>query len=607
MFPVRPRRDAGWLAGPRRAGARGRAATAAVAVAVAVTGCAAVPTSGAVQQFGGAAQNGPAGPGGSAQPVPEPPGQGWTPQEIVLGFLSASASFANNHAVAREYLDPSAESDWKPSWAVTVVSSAGQGTPVPEMKQFVANEHGGPTMRVVVYGQQVATVADTGQFLATAESHKTSATFDLTKNSEGQWRIIAPLPANLLISQQDFQRVYQSRDIYFLGGSGQTLVPDPVFVPEEDTNAQLATGLANALLKDPKGWLQGAVTTAFPHGVSAEVKINGPNATVDLVGKGATANRRQQQQMAAQLTWTLASGPIQSVELEINGRPLQIGGNQIQLQGSYTDWLPVPTPGSSLYYVGTGGTVRALSGVGPPGSGDLGNVSTVTTPRVPPLRSIAVSPNGRWIAGISQNQKVVYAWEIGNAGTLRRWAAETGDCSSLSWDSAGDLWITAGGGLWMMAPGSDGAQSVTLPSNDTAVTDFRVAPDGVRAVMIVNNGTQLQLVAIIHAGQSPSLGDPVTIGPGVGDPEAVSWYDADDVFVLADSSSGGELEEIPLTSGQPIWTASEGNIASMTATYPSGTNPNVAVGLSDGQVIVSTNLGAFHSTAAKGQAPAFPG
>jgi hypothetical protein len=581
-------------------------------VAVTVAGCAGVPTSGAVQQFGGAEQIGANQQQNYPQPIPEPPGQGWTPQEIVDGFLAASASFADNHAVAREYLDPSAESGWNPSWAVTVVSSTTPGTPTGLMKQFELNEPGG-LMRVVVYGQQVATVEPTGQFLASAESHKTVSTFDLAKNSDGQWRITAPLPKNLLISQQDFQRVYQSRDIYFLGGSGQTLVPDPVFVPEEDTNTQLATGLANALLKDPKGWLQGAVTTAFPHGVTAEVKINGPNATVDLVGKGATANRRQQEQMAAQLTWTLASGPtaIQSVELEINGRPQQIRGNQLQLQESYTGWLPAPTPGSSLYYIGTGGTVRALSGLGPPGSGQSGQVAAVTgsgrTPVVPPLRSIAVSPDGRWIAGISENKKVVWAWEPGHGGTPRKWAAETGDCTSLSWDSAGDLWITAGGGLWMMAPGSNGAQSVSLPQTDTAVTSFRISPDGVRAVMIVNSGTQLQLVAITHAGQSPSLGDPVAVGPGISDPEAVSWYDADAVIVLADTSSGGELEEVPLTGGQPVWTASEGNIVSVTATYPSGTSPNVAVGLSSGQVMVSTNLGAFQSTAAKGQAPAFPG
>ena len=46
-------------------------------------------------------------PGGGQyylQPIPVPPGHGWTPQQIVSGFLAANASFANGHAVAREYL-----------------------------------------------------------------------------------------------------------------------------------------------------------------------------------------------------------------------------------------------------------------------------------------------------------------------------------------------------------------------------------------------------------------------------------------------------------------------------------------------------------------------
>jgi hypothetical protein len=46
---------------------------------------------------------------------------------------------------------------------------------------------------------------------------------------------------------------------------------------------------------------------------------------------------------------------------------------------------------------------------------------------------------------------------------------------------------------------------------------------------------------------------------------------------------------------------------SMTATYPSGSSPNIAVGLSGGQVMVATSSGAFQSTAAVGQAPAYPG
>ena len=187
ITPGRAHRDAGWIASRWGANARGRAATAAVAVAATVAGCAAVPTSGAVQEFGGAEQIGANQQQTYPEPIPESPGPGWTPQQIVSGFLAASASFADGHAVARQYLDPSQEGHWKPSWAVTVVSSMTTGTPVTLRKQFVSNEPGSYE-KVTVNGSQVATLTDNGQLLASPGSHKTSATFTLIKIS-GQWRI----------------------------------------------------------------------------------------------------------------------------------------------------------------------------------------------------------------------------------------------------------------------------------------------------------------------------------------------------------------------------------------------------------------------------------
>jgi WD40 repeat protein len=224
---------------------------------------------------------------------------------------------------------------------------------------------------------------------------------------------------------------------------------------------------------------------------------------------------------------------------------------------------------------------------------------------VPPLRSIAVSPDGRWIAGISEGSKVVYAWDLTRKAAVRQWPSPSGACTSLSWDQHGDLWITAGGSVWMLPAGKDSAYPVSPAGAN--VTAFRVAPDGVRAVMIVN-GTQLQLVAIIHTGSpSASLGVPVAIGSGITDPEALTWYDTNNMIVLDGGSSGGQLDEVPLNGGQPIPIASEGNIVSVTATSPSGPSPNIAVSLSGGQIMVSANLGAFESTHALGQAPVYPG
>ncbi len=614
--PARPagRRRPGWTGPVGRVASKGRVATAAVAVAVVAAGCATVPTSGAVQQFGGTGPaSGPMPPQNYPQPIAVGPGLGWTPAEIVSGFIAASASFADNHAAARQYLDPAAQRSWQPAgWAVNVLSGMKTNPVVPLPRQLVTSQAGQSTM-VNVTGLPVATLTNTGEYLVSSALPRPPVHFSLVKIN-GQWRIDALPSSQLLLTQADFQRVYQPRNLYFLAPSGRTLVPDPVFAPAEATNAELATGLVNALLQDPKGWLHGAAVTGFPANTSliVPVKINGPIATVDLGGGAATADPRQQQQMAAQLAWTLTSGPtaIQSVELEVNGHPLQIAGSQLQLPQTYPSWVPTSSAGSSLYFISSNGTVRALPGDGQPGPGQAGGSvvpGVAGTADVPPLHSIAVSPAGSSIAGISANSKAVYVGELSHDATLSEWHTESGDCTSLSWDPQGDLWITAGGSLWMLPPGGHSAVPVTLPPGEQ-VSAFRVAPDGVRAAMIVNSA-QVQLAAITHSGPlTVSLGEVMTIGgTDISDPEALSWYDANNVIVLTGSTSGNPLEEVPLNGGQPIPIAAEGNIMSVTALSPGGSSPDVAIGLADGQIMVSANLGAFASTGATGQAPVYPG
>lgn len=103
-----------------------------------------------------------------------------------------------------------------------------------------------------------------------------------------------------------------------------------------------------------------------------QVKIIGPNATVDLGGRAAITSQAQRERIAAQLVWTLTSGPtgIHSVELEINGRPQQISGSQYQLQQTYHAWVaPAQPASSSLYLIGTNGAVEQMPSAGQSDSG----------------------------------------------------------------------------------------------------------------------------------------------------------------------------------------------------------------------------------------------
>lgn len=605
-----------WRPYTQRVRLAGRVAVAAVAVAAVAAGCATVPDSGPVQQVG-PAQAGVNQEQDYSQPIPVGPGQGWSPAHIVSGFLAASASFANNHQVAREYLDPAAKHHWQPGWAVTVVSTTPTPTAVLALPKQLSGQ-ANVVEKVEVTGLRVATLTNTGQYLVSSGSARHSYNFSLIKVG-GQWRIDS-LPSSLLLTQADFQRVYQPRNLYFVTPSGHTLVPDPVFVPQQATNTELATGLVAALKQNPQGWLEGAAVTGFPLNshLATGVRINGPNAIVNLLGKAAPS-KRQQEQMAAQLAWTLATGPTvtQSVELQVNGRPLQILHSQYQLPQAYQSWLPTQSAASRLYYIGAGGAVRTLLGVGQPGGSQVGRIGTVPgaagATGVPVLTSIAVSRDGRSVAGIAGGT-TVYTTGLSAGARWREWRPPGGQCTSLSWDSHGNLWVAAAGQVWML-PASGAAPipvSLGLPGG-TGVTVFRIAPDGVRAAMIVPGGLSgdhkpvVAVAGIARIGDSVILGPAVAIGASIPDPVALSWYGADDVVVLAGSTSSAAVEEVPLNGGQPTTITTQGDVVSMTATSPGSSTPGIAIGLSDGKIMVSTNLGAFEPTRAVGRAPVYPG
>lgn len=600
----------------------GRTAAAALATAVIAAGCATVPTNGPVQQVG-SAQNGLSQEQEYSQPIAVGPESGWKPTQIVDGFLAASASFAGDHQVAKKYLDPAAQAAWHPGWAVTVVRGPPKTTSIGPFPKSVPNQSD-LRAQVKVTGLPVATITGSGQYQVYSGSSTKSYVFSLVSVG-GQWRIDGlPTSQGLLLTDADFQHVYQPRDLYFLSQSANTLVPDPVFVPQQATNTELATGLVKALLQDPTGWLTGAAVTGFPAHAQpiGQVRIDGQNATVDLGGehgKPFKANQRQLEQMAAQLAWTLASGPtpVQSVELELNNRPERVMSSYYQDPQAYQGWMPSQPSGSSLYFLGSNGTVQTLSGVGQSGGPQDERATTVPgqagSGSAPPLTSIAISPKGPSVAGIAAGGAAVYFGALGRGAALKEWRPTSGSCTSVSWDARGDLWVTADGIVWMLPPNGGSATPVNVPVPAGAdVTDFMVAPDGVRVVMIVRDGpnSHVEVGAVTHSGQAVMMqGGPVTIGAGIPHPDALSWYGTDDVIVLADSggSSSAQLYEVPLNGGPPTVIATPGAPVSVTATSPEGTVADIAIGLPGAKMMVSTDLGAFQPTRVGGESPAYPG
>src|SRR4051812_4353931 len=239
----------------------------AVVIAVLSTAaCAEIPTSGDVES-GSQVQTSENDP--LIRVIPRPPLPGATPAEVVQGFLNASASFADDHAVARLYMTPEASERWDPAREVTVFNeTAGVDLTRKGRK------------RVQLQAEQTATI-NKGGALSPRNNVSITRSFVLERQ-ENNWRI-ARAPQGLLLSEVDVARSYRAFDVFFLNDLQTRLVPDPVFIPLERQGT--ATSLTDAVLAGPTAWLRPAVDSAIPDGTSLvvdAVPIENGVALVDL-------------------------------------------------------------------------------------------------------------------------------------------------------------------------------------------------------------------------------------------------------------------------------------------------------------------------------------
>lgn len=607
-----------------------RAVAAAAVLAVVASGCAMVSPSGNVHETGISA----AGSGlNYPQLIPSKPGANWTPAQIVAGFILANASFANEHAIARSYLTGQAAQSWHPAGAVTVVSNLQQQSPATGPKRQ-ANQPNDQTTEVTVTGAQVATLTSNGQYLTPKLSGKAESKSQPHSCPQGTatvhcyrftllgvnntWRISHLPTSQLMLTRNELGQVYQQRNLYFFDRAGGVLVPDAVFVPQNDTNSAQARQLVSGLLKDPQGWLSGAARTAFPAGSGlSQVQVDGTNAIVSLTVPAA--DRLRKDQLMAQLVWTLTStsyGPnsIQSVEILVNGHTLTKGGTPYLLPRMYKHWLaPQPAAGGPYFISQTGAVRRAASPTGPdsqagplssgPVEGPAGDLDS------PPFRAIAVEPQSRGqgrVGCLSANGSTVFIGSLTRGSALARWRLG-GSLRSLSWDRAGDLWAAGGRTVWLVDPASQSTQEIDLGlPPGLQVTAFRVAPDGVRVAMIIAGPagkTQLWLAAINRNGPVATPGQPTVIGTEDIAPGSLTWYDADHLIVLTNPGSRAQLEEIPLNGGTPAPVGTQPGTVSVSAD-----GSGLAAGTSSGQIYATAGLDEpWQQVSGLGRSPVYPG
>jgi Lipoprotein LpqB beta-propeller domain/Sporulation and spore germination len=610
---------------PSRRRSRRWLAAAGSLLAVLVSACATLPGNSSVQQVRVASRAG-APDQGTLQMIPVPPQPDWYSGQVVTGFLAALASFKSDPQVAREYLTGPGSSTWDPQPGVVVLS---RPLSMQEVKSPNNSSAGLQNANLIMAtGTEVASLTSNGQYLTDDPAQSVSYAFNMLYFGPSVgWRIsISPqlhlsAPAAplipLLITQQDFDSLYTPRNLYFLAASSHSLVPDPVLVPVQATSVDLARQLVSALRSSPAGWLETAVTTAFPVNTPPpQVTIAAGTATVNLSGAAAAVGKQALQQMLAQVLWTLTSSssqqqqPIaQSVQLAVNGvvkasasAPAGCCGPQGSIAGYV---VPEPQRDAPLYTIAAHGVINQLT-ISPGGSLSISPATGEAGLRGPALSRIAVSPDGRYIAAITQSGNAVYYGSLASA-KLTEWS-EGGGYTSVSWDDQDNLWVAGPPQQVWQLPLGGPPTALSLqhvPQTQGALSQFQIAPDGVRYAIIVNQpdgkGPELQIGAITYTSGGAVASQPqVTIGVGVSDPTDVSWYDANNLIVLSGSPADPQLWEVPVDNQQSSTSTlpTEPGAQSVSAAGPG--NPIVEgleggrlalIGIGGGEHTINTNVG----------------
>ncbi len=617
----------------------------AVVLTATLAACANLPTSGTIQ-ISSLHGTGVVGQGG-VQMVPAPPGKGWSPQDIVEGFMAASADYDLNHRIAKEYLTTGKGGfarRWQPGWAATIVDTPSV-TPMAQFPRGVSRQGGGPQpVDVKVSGHHVAALQTSGRYQAgsvVVMPSTTSYHFELVQVA-GQWRINNILfndspakPTLLLLRRSDFEREYQARNLYFYPASGvtNTLVPDPVYIPAQ-VGKQGIRGLVKTLLRPAldRGWLFAAAKTAFPAGtklLGAQV-VSGVTAVVNLGGTAAKADKAQRQRMAAQLYSSLVlspypaetANPIRSVVLKINGRPVRMRPQ------AYTGWVSRGPSGAFLYYQMTAGPAGPAVAVLRAKASQTGSVQLPKPLGRRTFTAMAVStgPVGSAVLAGCRG-KTVYLMPHSHAGRVITSHLHS-MCTSLSFDDQGELWVVTTMQIYVIRragvvtsahPALTGVLSPSL--NKARIQSLRVAPDGVRAALLIKDGksSRIRIAAIsqnrgqyTYVAQNTQM---LRIGTDVAKPIALTWLDPDDLLVLGQVGARTQLYEVPLNGGQSTPIATPHGVRSVAASWPAGQGaPSIAIAIalphSSARLIQTSKTGLLNPNwrrAGKGITPVFPG
>jgi len=523
------------------AGARRGAVAALLAVLLLlVAGCVSLPRQGSVEE----------GPAQGADPVPgflaDPPRDGASPEEVVDGFLRASAAFDDDYSASRLFLTPSSVESWRPTERVVVVAARGLGVGRVDPQVPPADAAGpaptatqGTVRTVHVTAPLVGEVDGRGRWTTAAPRSSYAVDLEVVR-VDGAWRVSRP-PDEVVLGQDVFDQIYRAYPLQFLDASTSALVPELRWFPGRSPSATL---LVSELLAGPSPWLAGAATTAFPEGAALlssppAVPLDADGtAVVDLSEQARAADPPQRSLMQAQLLATLRSVPgVRDVQLSVEGSALDVPeADPAVLDPPVLDTAPV---------VLSGGRVARLDGDGAEVVPGLLDVSPLlpSDPAVgvDGLVAVLVQQRSQLLVGRPEESE-------DDAGAGLRTVLSGESLVAPSVGPRGWVWTApeAAGGRVLAADAGGEVVDVAAPwLQGRRVLALQVSRDGARVVVASvdgDGGAHLDVAGVVRAedGRPERLDVPEQPPlPGLLDVRDIGWVDATTVVAL------GALEEGP--------------------------------------------------------------
>ena len=495
-------------------------------IPIILTACGSVPIESSIRE---GAILGSVPEGSIVRVIASNPQTGMTPEEIVSGFLNASASSDSNFKIAREYLIPELRNVWEPTEEIKVYEGQGRINSLQE--------------NTVVFSAPLNSVIDENSRIVLSEPDAQLVQEFNLKQIDNEWRIDLK-NKGILISRADLNRSFTTFPLWFPDASLQTLVPDNVVLPRATTGNP--TRLVQLLLAGPGDYLAGAVVSAFPVGTALalnSVPVSNGLATVSLNETVLTADPYLREVLSSQIVKTLAKIPeIKTVRINVGSQSLVVPNTPIRQ--STTDWekfSPDFNREVGALAIEKGKIVNIDSESISAVSDDYFNSGTWFAATANRKQNILAAVNINRTKMVVQNSSVEIPRRITVEGSLLRIPRT---------DIFDSVWITGVNQVSVIQNNRSINVSIVGVTKQNVI-EVIPSPDGVRVLLIVKTtyGTELRLGTIVREDLSIKINNLRKITRDGFAVSQATWQDETNVLYLDNSVEPATLFTVDSFTG----------------------------------------------------------